>query len=146
MVNKCSINSITTKAEEALPHDKWCRETGNAVTAEKKLPNCLLSQLLTDLSTAGTAGQKTDHHDKIVTNRFCRSGKARQQKIPQCGIFCCDTFTTTYGHHIQKPHSKSCRICQSWAVFKKNMFAVASATPRIFFVPSRPRLPNRRRL
>src|SRR3989344_7220218 len=43
------------------------------------------------------------------------------------------TSNDPYGHHIQKPHSKSCRICQSWAVFKKNMFAVASATPRIFF-------------
>jgi len=34
--------------------------------------------------------------------------------------------TATYGHHIQKPHSNSCRICQSLAVFTKNLFGVAT--------------------
>src|SRR3989344_1763027 len=33
-----------------------------------------------------------------------------------------------YGHHIQKPYSKSCRICQSWAGFTKHFLSVATVT------------------
>ena len=58
--------------EEILGQDKWFKETGNAVIAEKKSPNCHLSQLRTGQSIAAIAGPKIGRQDRITaTKRLC---------------------------------------------------------------------------
>ena len=58
---------IIIKEEEALDQDKWFKEIGNALIAEKKSLNFLSlhekKQTVSQRYTAEIAGQKTNHHE-----------------------------------------------------------------------------------